>query len=125
MRTVTAMELRKRLGEILDAASVGEPIAIERDGRPMAVLVTPEAAARLGEAEGDRIQRVLATLDRLEAFRARVAGSRGHPDDGPTTTEWVRSERESRHQPTRRPGPGEPSGRAGRARRAGQGGASG
>ena len=45
MRTVTAMELRRRLGEILDAAAAGEPITIERDGRPMAVLVTPEAAA--------------------------------------------------------------------------------
>lgn len=96
MRTVTAMDLRRRLGEILDAAAVGEPITIERDGRPMAVLVTPEAAARLGESEPARMQRVLATLDRLDAFRARMARLYPEPDDGLTTVEWLRRERDAR-----------------------------
>ena len=96
MRTVTAMELRRRLGEILDAAAVGEPITIERDGRPMAVLVTPEAAANLGESATDRTQRVLATLERLETFRDRMAGIYPNPDDGLTTTEWLRRERDAR-----------------------------
>ncbi len=96
MRTVTAMELRRRLGEILDAAAAGEPITIERDGRPMAVLVTPEAAARLDESERARIERGLAALDRLDAFRERMARLHPEPDDGLTTVEWLRRERESR-----------------------------
>ncbi len=96
MRTVTAMELRRRLGEILDAAAAGEPITIERDGRPMAVLVTPEAAARLDQSERARIERGLAALDRLDAFRERMARLHPEPDDGLTTVEWLRRERESR-----------------------------
>jgi len=96
MRTVTAMELRRRLGEILDAASVGETITIERDGRPMAVLVTPEAAARLSGSASERTQRVLQTLDRLEAFRARMADLYPDPDDGLTEAEWLRRERDTR-----------------------------
>ncbi len=96
MRTVTAMELRRRLGEILDAAAAGEPITIERDGRPMAVLVTPEAAARLDQSERARIERGLAALDRLDAFRERMARLHPEPEDGLTTVEWLRRERESR-----------------------------
>lgn len=90
------MELRRRLGEILDAASVGETITIERDGRPMAVLVTPEAAARLGGAAPERTQRVLATLERLEAFRARMATRYPGPADGLTEVEWLQRERDGR-----------------------------
>ena len=36
MRTVTAMDMRRSLGEILDAASAGERIVIERDHKPLA-----------------------------------------------------------------------------------------
>ncbi len=96
MRTVTAMELRRRLGEILDAAAVGEAITIERDGRPMAVLVSPEAAAQIGESASERAQRVFATLDRLDDFRARMAREHPEPDDGLTTAEWLRRERDER-----------------------------
>lgn len=96
MRTVTAMDMRKRLGEILDAAAAGEQITIERDGRPMAVLVTPEAAARLGEDEQARIDRALAAIERLDAFRERMARLYPAPDDGLTAAEWIRRDRDSR-----------------------------
>ena len=59
MRTVTALDVRKRLGELLDAASAGERILIERDHRPMAVLVSVEDAGRLdqlGETREERIE---------------------------------------------------------------------
>ena len=46
MRTVTAMDLRKRLGEILGAASAGERILIERDHKPLAYLVSVEEGER-------------------------------------------------------------------------------
>ncbi|MBA3876193.1 MAG: hypothetical protein C0498_04525 [Anaerolinea sp.] len=96
MRTITAMDLRRRLGEILDAAAAGERIAIERDGRPMAVLVTPEAATRLDEDADARVQRGLAALDRLDEFRERMAHLHPGPDDGLTTAEWIRRERDAR-----------------------------
>jgi prevent-host-death family protein len=90
------MDLRRRLGEILDAASAGERITIERDGRPMAVLVAPEVAARLDEDEQARIKRGLDALDRLEEFSERMARLYPAPDDGLTTAEWIRKEREAR-----------------------------
>jgi len=90
------MDLRRRLGEILDAAAAGERIAIERDGRPMAVLVTPEAALRMDEGTEARVQRGLAALDRLDEFRERMASLYPVPDDGLTTAEWIQREREAR-----------------------------
>ena len=48
MRTVTAMDMRKRLGEILDAASAGERILIERDHKPLAYLVSVEEGGASG-----------------------------------------------------------------------------
>lgn len=77
MRVMTATELRARLGEALNRASAGERILIERDHRPLAVLVTPEDAARLDESAKERAQRVERALARLAAFRERMA--REHP----------------------------------------------
>lgn len=91
------MDLRRQLGRILDAAAAGESITIERDGRPMAVLVTPEAAARLGEDQQARVERGLAALDRLDEFRERVA--RRNPSvrkDGVGAAELIRRGREDR-----------------------------
>jgi antitoxin (DNA-binding transcriptional repressor) of toxin-antitoxin stability system len=45
MQTVTATDLKQRLGEVLDLASVKE-LAIERHGRVVAYLVPAQAAAR-------------------------------------------------------------------------------
>jgi len=53
MRTVSAMDMRKRLGEILDAASAGERILIERDHRPLAYLISVEDAQRLAQKHGN------------------------------------------------------------------------
>ena len=39
MRTVTALDVRRRFGEIVDAAAAGERIIIERAGQPMAAVV--------------------------------------------------------------------------------------
>ena len=54
MRTVTAMDMRKKLGEILDAASAGERILIERDHRPLAYLVSVEDGQRLSADQPTR-----------------------------------------------------------------------
>jgi prevent-host-death family protein len=96
MRTVTAMDMRKRLGEILDAASAGERILIERDHRPLAYLVSVEDGQKLNPDEDERRRRRLAALDRLEAFGKEMAIKHPPPDDDLTTVEWTRRERERR-----------------------------
>jgi len=76
------MELRAKLGEILDLASSGERIMIERDHRPVAVLVDPEDAERLDESTEDARERVDAALQRLDRFARRMAETHPMPDDG-------------------------------------------
>lgn len=96
MRTVTAMDMRKRLGEILDAASAGERILIERDHRPLAYLVSVEAGDRL---DPDRESRIAERLDALERLRAHGQAMREihpPPDDGLTDAEWLRQEHDRR-----------------------------
>ena len=80
------MELRARLGEMLDAASAGERIVIERGHRPLAVLVSREDAERLAPKD-ERIARSLTALDRLEALRIRLHRR------GPDAATAVRAER--------------------------------
>jgi prevent-host-death family protein len=84
------MDLRRRLGEILDAASAGERFIIERDRRPLAVLVSVEDGHRLDASEDERQARRLAALDRLERLGARLAEA--HPSDV-TAVEAIRAER--------------------------------
>jgi prevent-host-death family protein len=93
MRVVTPLDLRKRLGELLDAASTGERFLIERNGKPLAMLVSVEDGQRADpDAEALR-QRRLAALDRLEAFRRRMDAL--HPPDPANIdiVEWIRRDR--------------------------------
>ncbi len=97
MRTVTAMDMRKRLGEILDAASAGERILIERDHKPLAYLVSVEEGDRLDPDRDVRIARRLAALDRLVAFGKEMrAKYPDDPEDGLTYAEWRRQDIEQR-----------------------------
>ncbi len=66
------------MGELLDLASAGEHILVERDRRPLAVLVPYEDALRLRESPDQAKARALAALDRLDAFAKRTLAS--HPD---------------------------------------------
>jgi len=59
METVTASRAREDFGATLDRA-IREPVMIERNGRPVAVIQSVEEFQRMKEAE-DR------ELDRLEA----------------------------------------------------------
>ena len=99
MRTVTAMDMRKRLGAILDAASAGERILIERDHRPLAYVVSVEDGHRLdGEGEAN-VARRLATLDRLSVFAQRMREKYGPPPDGMSEGQWLRWDRDHRDDP--------------------------
>ncbi|MFN8619763.1 MAG: type II toxin-antitoxin system Phd/YefM family antitoxin [Chloroflexota bacterium] len=97
MRTVTALDVRKHLGELLDAASAGERILIERDHRPMAVLVSVEDAERLdqvGETREERVARVEAAMARLDALAKEMAKKR--PPGAPDAVTSIRLDREER-----------------------------
>ncbi|CAN5520375.1 hypothetical protein BH20CHL6_BH20CHL6_04140 [soil metagenome] len=98
MRTISALDLRRKLGQILDEASAGERIVIERDRRPLAVLVSYEVGMRLGESAEERRQRALAALDRLDRFRERMALEHPETLNGPDAATLIRWER-SRDDP--------------------------
>ena len=68
MKTITPLDLRKKLGAILDEASAGERFLVERDHRPVAMLVSVEDGKRLEEDPEERKRRRLAALDRLMAL---------------------------------------------------------
>ena len=97
MRTVTATELRAKLGEILDAASAGEKILIERDHKPLAYLISPEEEAeRDAKEREEQIEREIAALHRLVEFGKRMKEKYPDPDDGLTYVEWRRKFYEER-----------------------------
>lgn len=91
MRTVTATELRARLGEILDAASAGEKILIERDHKPLAFLISPEEEASRDAADRyAQLERELAALDRLVEWGKRMKEKYPDPEDAVPYVEWRR-----------------------------------
>jgi prevent-host-death family protein len=109
MRTVTATELRMRLGEILDAASAGERILIERDHKPLAYLVSVEEVEATMETDRKaKIERQLAALDRLVEFGKEMREKYPEPDDGLTYVEWRRQEYERRDEKISRAAAGLP-----------------
>lgn len=96
------MDLRRSLGQILDEASAGERFVIERDHKPLAVLVSIEDAARL---EGDPVEaqkRRDAAWTALEEWRERVLADRDRGEPGPTAVEFIRADRERGHTSDRR-----------------------
>ncbi|CAN5604065.1 hypothetical protein BH20CHL7_BH20CHL7_15860 [soil metagenome] len=109
MRTITATELRMRLGEILDAASAGERILIERDHKPLAYLVSVEEAEKQASTERQaKIDKELAALDRLVEFGKEMRQKYPDPDDGLTYVEWRRQEYERRDEKISRAAAGLP-----------------
>ena len=86
------------MGEVLDRASAGERIVIERGRRPLAVLVPYEDALRLQDSPDATRSRALAALDRLEAFARRMRAE--HPDAArmPDAAQLVREERSGGHE---------------------------
>lgn len=91
MRTVTATELRAKLGEILDAASAGEKILIERDHKPLAFLISPEEEAKRDGVEREaRIEREIAALQRLVELGKRMKEEYPDPEDGLSYVDWRR-----------------------------------
>ena len=92
------MDLRRRLGEVLDRAAAGERIVIERDRRPLAVLVSFSDAEQMVETSDERVRRSLAALDRLEEASERLR--REHPEwANLSAAQSVRDERDRDDDP--------------------------
>ncbi len=91
MRTVSLLDLRRRLAEILDAASAGERYLIERDGKPLAMLVSVEDGLRLDPEPEARRRSALDALDRLARHGQAMAAR--HPSDM-QAAEAIRMERD-------------------------------
>jgi prevent-host-death family protein len=100
MRTISAMDLRRRMGELLDRASAGEHILVERDRRPLAVLVPYEDALKLQGSPDVARARALAALERLEAFAHRMAVERPS-SEMPGAATLVREDRSRGHETAR------------------------
>ncbi|HSW42547.1 MAG TPA: type II toxin-antitoxin system Phd/YefM family antitoxin [Patescibacteria group bacterium] len=98
MRVVTPLDLRRSLGAILDAASAGERIVIERDHRPLAMLVSIEDGRRLDPDADEVRRRRLAALDRIDDFRRRMAIAHPPQPGDPDAVEVIRQMR-SRDDP--------------------------
>ena len=93
MRTITPLDLRRSLGRILDEASAGQRFVIERDHRPMAMLVSVEDGNRLDEDVEERLRRMDAAFERLAALGDRI---RERVPDAPDAATAVRMDRDER-----------------------------
>ena len=71
MRSVTALDVRRRFGQIVDEAAAGERIVIERAGQPIAAIV-PLSDLALVDPERRKAER-LAAIDAI----VRMARDRG------------------------------------------------
>ncbi len=88
VKTVSALEVRKRFGAILDEAAAGEQIVIERAGQPVAALV-PLSDLQDVSREA-RIQR------RVEAIEEMQRLARRYPVDIPDPADLIRRMRDER-----------------------------
>ena len=88
MRVVSALDVRKRFGQIVDEAAAGERIVIERAGQPVAAIVP---LSDLEDSDPER--RIAARLAALEEIRA---AARRRPWSGVDGGAIIRSERDER-----------------------------
>jgi len=89
MRTISALDVRARFGQVLDQAAAGERFIVERAGMPVAAIVPLRDLEAL---DPERIrERRLAAVDQLVRMRAADPGPK------PTTEEivaWIRADRD-------------------------------
>ena len=90
MRSVSALDVRRRFGEIVDSAANGERIVIERAGQPVAAIV-PLSDLALVDPE----RRKAARLAAIEELR-RLARRRGPQPE----VDWAAVIRQQRDERT-------------------------
>ncbi len=76
VKTVSALDVRRRFGQLLDEAAAGERIVIERAGQPRAALVPLEDLEHLDPARAlARKREALEMLRRMARQRPAAVGS--------------------------------------------------
>ena len=58
MKSVTALEAKNRLGEVLEAAQ-RQPVSITRNGRPSVVMISAESYARRQSMARSRLRQAM------------------------------------------------------------------
>jgi len=79
MKTITALEVRAKFGQVLDEAAAGERFVVERAGVPVAAIV-PLADLEATDPEVVRARRIGA-VDQLRLLRAADRGPRPTMDE--------------------------------------------
>jgi prevent-host-death family protein len=64
-RTVSAQDARQRLGELLEDARRDEDTIIERAGKPMGVLISPQRYDQMLRQRAESRERLFAMIDEL------------------------------------------------------------
>lgn len=67
MKTIAATDAKNRFGELIDMAQA-EPVRVQRQGRDVAVVLSPEEFRRLTEAASGRVS---PAVERLHAESAK------------------------------------------------------
>ncbi len=68
MKTIAATEAKNRFGQLIDMAQA-EPVRVQRQGRDVAVVMSPEEFRRLSEAAGGRVSPAVRELHARSAKR--------------------------------------------------------
>lgn len=91
MRSVSALDVRKHFGQLLDEAAAGERLIIERAGQPVAALVP---LSDLGAVDPDRRR-----AERLKAIDEIARYAKRHPRPvGFDPVEAIREQRRVRDE---------------------------
>jgi prevent-host-death family protein len=93
MKTISALDVRARFGQVIDEAAAGERFIVERAGQPVAAIV-PLADLQVVDPERIRAAR-LAAVDQLRRMAA------ADPRPGPSRDEivrWIREARDASHR---------------------------
>ncbi len=91
MKTISALEVRAKFGQVLDAAAAGERFVVERAGAPVAAIV-PLGDLEAGDPEQVRARR-LAAIEELHRIGMRTRRRLGASDSGAL----MREERDGGH----------------------------
>jgi antitoxin (DNA-binding transcriptional repressor) of toxin-antitoxin stability system len=91
MKSVSALELRKHVGQLLDEAAGGERIIIERGGQPLCALVPLRDLEDVDP--GQKLRRQMHAIDELQRL------ARQHPfPEGFDAAEAIREGRRERDE---------------------------
>ena len=80
MKTLTALDLRKKLGSVLNAvAEKHEPVTITRANKPLAVIMSADEYQEK-VVKGDRGRKLKELSSRMDAFKTEHRKETGHID---------------------------------------------